>query len=137
MGQVGELQCPPDKSVVRREQGPGVYTLRSTYAGRNGDRRAQAGGGRERLRIAAIRVLIRIDAMWLAIEPVGMRAGIDTLLARLVKVFAPVTFSELAPLVFAHLLDRVQGSELDLSLWGCRVRLPLLLSKLFLHAFPN
>ncbi|MFM0438529.1 IS66 family insertion sequence element accessory protein TnpB [Paraburkholderia strydomiana] len=31
--------------------------------------------------------LIRIDAIWLATEPVDMRAGADTLLARVVKVF--------------------------------------------------
>ncbi len=31
--------------------------------------------------------MIRIDAVWLAAEPVDMRAGFDTLLARVVKVF--------------------------------------------------
>ncbi|MGF6658373.1 transposase [Paraburkholderia atlantica] len=31
--------------------------------------------------------MIRIDAIWLATEPVDMRAGADTLLARVVKVF--------------------------------------------------
>ena len=31
--------------------------------------------------------MIRIDAMWLAIEPVDMRAGADRLLARVVQVF--------------------------------------------------
>jgi transposase len=31
--------------------------------------------------------LIRIDAMWLAVEPVDMRAGADRLLARGVQVF--------------------------------------------------
>ena len=31
--------------------------------------------------------MIRIDAMWLAIEPVDMRAGVDRLLARVVQVF--------------------------------------------------
>lgn len=34
--------------------------------------------------------LIRIDAIWLATEPVDMRAGVDTLLARVVKVFGSV-----------------------------------------------
>ncbi|WP_147485118.1 IS66 family insertion sequence element accessory protein TnpB, partial [Burkholderia pseudomallei] len=34
--------------------------------------------------------LIRIDAIWLATEPVDMRAGVDTLLARVVKVFGAV-----------------------------------------------
>jgi transposase len=31
--------------------------------------------------------VIRIDALWLAVEPVDMRAGADRLLARVVQVF--------------------------------------------------
>src|SRR5580698_7655864 len=31
--------------------------------------------------------MIRIDAAWLAIEPLDMRAGVDTALARVVSVF--------------------------------------------------
>lgn len=31
--------------------------------------------------------MIRIDAMWLAVEPLAMRAGADRLLARVVEVF--------------------------------------------------
>ena len=31
--------------------------------------------------------MIRIDAVWLATEPLDMRAGLDTALARVVKVF--------------------------------------------------
>jgi transposase len=31
--------------------------------------------------------VIRIDALWLAVEPIDMRAGIDGLLARVVQVF--------------------------------------------------
>jgi transposase len=31
--------------------------------------------------------VIRIDAMWLAVQPVDMRAGADRLLARVVQVF--------------------------------------------------
>ena len=31
--------------------------------------------------------MIRIDAMWLAVEPADMRAGADRLLARMVQVF--------------------------------------------------
>ena len=31
--------------------------------------------------------VIRIDAVWLATEPLDMRAGIDSALARVVKVF--------------------------------------------------
>ena len=31
--------------------------------------------------------MIRIDAMWLSVEPLDMRAGADRLMARVVKVF--------------------------------------------------
>ena len=31
--------------------------------------------------------MIRIDAVWLAVDPVDMRAGPNTLLARVVEVF--------------------------------------------------
>ena len=31
--------------------------------------------------------MIRIDALWLAVQPIDMRAGADTLLARVVQVF--------------------------------------------------
>lgn len=31
--------------------------------------------------------MIRVDAIWLAVEPLDMRAGTDTALARVVKVF--------------------------------------------------
>jgi len=31
--------------------------------------------------------VIRIDAIWLAVEPLDMRAGTDTALARVIKVF--------------------------------------------------
>ena len=48
-----------------------------------------AAGGGALLRRLATRVaaLIRIDAVWLATEPMDMRAGVDTALARVVKVF--------------------------------------------------
>ena len=36
---------------------------------------------------ARVAALIRIDAVWLATEPMDMRAGTDTALARVVKVF--------------------------------------------------
>ncbi|MEZ0604298.1 IS66 family insertion sequence element accessory protein TnpB [Paraburkholderia sp. IW21] len=39
---------------------------------------------------AGVAALIRIDAIWLATEPVDMRAGVDTLLARVVKMFGSV-----------------------------------------------
>ena len=31
--------------------------------------------------------MIRVDAMWLAVEPIDMRAGVERLLARVVHVF--------------------------------------------------
>ena len=48
-----------------------------------------AAAGQRCLRGVAARVVarIRIDAVWLAIEPMDMRAGADTALARVVKVF--------------------------------------------------
>ena len=33
--------------------------------------------------------MIRIDAVWLATEPIDMRAGTDSALARVVRVFGP------------------------------------------------
>ena len=36
---------------------------------------------------ARVAALIRVDAVWLATEPMDMRAGTDTALARVVKVF--------------------------------------------------
>ena len=51
--------------------------------------RELAPGGGDLLRRLAARVfaMIRIDAVWLATEPMDMRAGTDTALARVVKVF--------------------------------------------------
>jgi len=45
--------------------------------------------GGKRVRTAAQRAheVIRIDAAWLAVEPLDMRAGVDTALARVVNVF--------------------------------------------------
>jgi hypothetical protein len=34
-----------------------------------------------------VAALIRVDAVWLATEPIDMRAGMETALARVVKVF--------------------------------------------------
>ena len=36
---------------------------------------------------ARVAAMIRIDALWLAVEPVDMRAGVDRLLACVVQVF--------------------------------------------------
>jgi hypothetical protein len=39
-------------------------------------------------RVAAeVAAVIRVDAVWLAVAPIDMRAGIDTALARVVAVF--------------------------------------------------
>jgi transposase len=48
-----------------------------------------AGLGCERMRTSAKRAhqVIRVDAAWLAVEPLDMRAGVDTALARVVNVF--------------------------------------------------
>ena len=53
-----------------------------------GEGRLAAGRGC-RLRGLAARVaaVIRIDAVWLAVEPLDMRAGTETALARVVRVF--------------------------------------------------
>ncbi|OJA84460.1 transposase, partial [Burkholderia ubonensis] len=37
--------------------------------------------------VARVAAVIRIEAIWLATEPIDMRAGVDTILARVVKVF--------------------------------------------------
>jgi hypothetical protein len=45
--------------------------------------------GRSRMRAVAARAaqVIRVDAIWLAVQPLDMRAGSDTLLAQVVAVF--------------------------------------------------
>ena len=37
--------------------------------------------------VATLAAMIRIDAIWLATEPIDMRTGIDTTLGKVVKVF--------------------------------------------------
>jgi transposase len=37
--------------------------------------------------IARVHTVIRVDAAWLAVEPLDMRAGVDKALARVVGVF--------------------------------------------------
>ena len=44
-------------------------------------------GGRLRDLVARVAAVIRIDAVWLAVEPLDMRAGTETALARVVRVF--------------------------------------------------
>jgi transposase len=48
-----------------------------------------AGNGSARVCVAVARAdeVIRVDAAWFAVEPLDMRAGVDTVLARVVNVF--------------------------------------------------
>jgi transposase len=48
-----------------------------------------ADGGRRRLRglDARVAAVIRVDAVWMAVEPLDMRAGTEAALARVVTVF--------------------------------------------------
>jgi hypothetical protein len=48
---------------------------------------ARIGGRAVRGSLAGAEALIRIDAAWIAVEPLDMRAGVDTALARVVSVF--------------------------------------------------
>src|SRR5262249_53434576 len=66
-------QGHPRGGAPRRDHGLGELAGRSRWRVRVVDPGASA--------------LIRIDAMWLAVEPVDMRAGADRLLARVVQVF--------------------------------------------------
>ena len=51
---------------------------------------------------ARVVAMIRIDAVWLATEPMDMRAGVDTALARVVKVLAQRTHTRLTCLPTAE-----------------------------------
>lgn len=48
---------------------------------------ADIGGVRVRSAAARGDAVIRIDAAWIAVEPLDMRSGVDTALARVVNVF--------------------------------------------------
>lgn len=48
---------------------------------------AGIGGARVRVIAARAHEVIRVDAAWFAVEPLDMRAGVDTALARVVTVF--------------------------------------------------
>lgn len=51
--------------------------------------------------------MIRIDAMWLAAEPVDMRAGADRLLMRVVQVFGAANSLDGADDDFLAVLERL------------------------------
>ena len=67
--------------------------------------------------------MIRIDAAWLSVEPLDMRAGVDTLLARVVSVFGEARSHH------AYLFMNRRGSRLKVfvhdgfGLWLCARRL--------------
>lgn len=52
--------------------------------------------------------MIRIDAMWMAVEPVDMRAGADRLIARVVHVFGA------AQAHHGHLFANARGTRMKL-----------------------
>jgi transposase len=67
--------------------------------------------------------VIRIDAAWVAVEPLDMRAGVDTALARVVSVFG-VARSHHAYLFLNRRANRVKVIVHDgFGLWLCARRL--------------
>jgi transposase len=84
-----------------------------------------AGIGGARVRAAAARAseVIRIDAAWLAVEPLDMRAGVDTALARVVSVFGGAC-SHHAYLFMNRRANRLKVFVHDgFGLWLCARRL--------------
>jgi transposase len=83
-----------------------------------------AGIGGERVRAAAQRApVIRIDAAWFAVEPLDMRAGVDTALARVVSVFGEARAHH-AYLFMNKRANRVKVLLHDgFGLWLCARRL--------------
>ena len=67
--------------------------------------------------------MIRIDAIWLATEPIDMRAGVDTALGRVVKVFGA------AQAHHAYLFANRRANRMKVlvhdgfGLWSCARRL--------------
>jgi len=72
---------------------------------------------------ARLAPLIRIDAVWLAVAPIDMRAGTDTALARVVAVFGAARPHH------AYLFTNRRGNRLKvlahdgIGLWLCARRL--------------
>jgi transposase len=67
--------------------------------------------------------LIRIDAIWMAVEPLDMRAGIDTALARVVSVFGDARMHH-AYLFANRRANRVKVLVHDgFGIWLCARRL--------------
>ena len=67
--------------------------------------------------------MIRVDALWLSVAPLDMRAGMDTLLAQVVRVFGE------APPHQAYLFANRRGTRMKvlihdgLGIWLCARRL--------------
>jgi transposase len=67
--------------------------------------------------------VIRIDAAWLAVEPLDMRAGVDTAVARVVSVFGAAR-SHHAYLFLNRRANRIKVFVHDgFGLWLCARRL--------------
>jgi transposase len=67
--------------------------------------------------------LIRVDAAWVAVEPLDMRAGVDTALARVVSVFGAAR-SHHAYLFLNRRANRLKVLVHDgFGLWLCARRL--------------
>ena len=67
--------------------------------------------------------MIRIDAVWLAVEPLDMRAGVDTALARVVSVFGEARSHH----AYQFMNSRANRVKVlvhdDFGLWLCARRL--------------
>jgi transposase len=67
--------------------------------------------------------VIRIDAAWVAVEPLDMRAGVDTALARVVSVFGAARAHHVY-LFMNRRANRLKGFVHDgFGLWLCARRL--------------
>jgi transposase len=84
---------------------------------------ADIGGVRVRSTAARADAVIRIDAAWIAVEPLDMRSGVDTALARVVSVFG-AAHSHHAYLFLNRRSNRLKVLVHDgFGLWLCARRL--------------
>ena len=80
-------------------------------------------GARVRDVATGVDEVIRIDAAWVAVEPLDMRAGVDTALARVIKVFGEAR-SHHAYLFMNRRANRLKVLVHDgFGLWLCARRL--------------
>ena len=109
------LPAAADESLIQIELRKGAKRLSLQLAGVacTGVRAAAAG----------THEVIRIDAAWIAVEPLDMRAGVDTALARVVKVFGEAR-SHHAYLFLNRRSNRLKVFVHDgFGLWLCARRL--------------